>query len=135
MNKTKPDVSAIESAWDPIYQALFRIDGNPDLDLSGAVIALCDAINKHDGEGEDWFYIGEHTETTLSDFIVGAYWAFSEWHAGQSSDSYRALCALGSIFSPGMTGAPEEDGDNTPSEWEAYDAINTWFLDHNPVTE
>ena len=39
--------------------------------------------------------------------IVGAYWHYSEWHGGQTSDGYAALCALGKIFRPGMTG-PEE---------------------------
>lgn len=123
METENASLAAIHAAWNPIYQALFRIDGEP-IDLPAALVTLADAINAHDGETEDWLYIGDGTETCLSDFIPGAYWALAEWHGGQSSDSYRALCALGGIFSPGHTSAPESEEE---SEWTGYDAVNQWF--------
>jgi hypothetical protein len=53
----------------------------------------------------------------LDDLIVGAYWHYSEWHGGQSSKSYVALCALGQVFTPGMSRADEDN--------EAYQALNS----------
>ncbi len=104
-----------------LASSLFRIDGER-IDLPAKMIELADAVKAAPDDESIW-YIGEFSEACLDDLIVGAYWAFSEWHAGQASDSYAALCALGSIFNPGMTNAPDEDS----SAWPAYSACEGWF--------
>lgn len=95
---------------------LFRTDGER-IDVPQAFIDLAEAINAE--EETDW-NMGECAECTLSDLVVGAYCAFSEWHAGQWSPEYTALCALGGIYSPGMECAPEGDD----SAHAAYAAVN-----------
>ena len=57
------------------------------------------------------WWIGEHDEFDIASLVVGAYWHYTEWHGGQRSLEYRALSALGQIFSPGMTTGPEEGGE------------------------
>ena len=84
---------------------------NPPLDYSRVVRALevaANALNNYQGENEDWLYIGEFT-CPIDAFIVGGYWHLTEWHNGQWSDSYRALCALGNIYSPGYENGPEDE--------------------------
>lgn len=98
---------------------VFRLNG-PKIALPEKLIELAEAIKSE--EETDW-NMGEFTEAPLSELIVGAYWALTEWHAGQWSESYAALCALGGIFSPGMTNAPDED---EPS-FTAYELVNAWF--------
>ena len=111
-----------ENAFNTIMQSeLFRLNG-PKIDLPDALITLSRAITEE--EETDWS-LGEFLECSLDSLIVGAYWSLTEWHGGQSSPEYAALCALGCIFSPGMSSPPEnyEDG----PEWEAYEACNRWF--------
>lgn len=98
---------------------LCRIDGK-EIDLCDSIIDLCEAIENE--EKNDWF-LGEGEEFALDSFIVGAYWALSEWHAGQWSTEYQALCALGSIYSPNMSAGVEPG----TSEHTAYDLINEYF--------
>jgi hypothetical protein len=82
--------------------------------LTTAIIKLANMVHAYDGD--DLWAIGENGSCDLGSFIVGAYWHFSEWHEGQWSDSYKALCALGQVFSPGRTSSPEED----TSEFDVY---------------
>lgn len=111
----------IEIAFDTILQsAVFRTDG-PKIDLIRALIHLAQAVRATETE-EDVWSIGEFTEASLDNLLVGAYWALSEWHAGQWSPSYAALCAIGDIFSPGMTSAPEEG----EPEFTAYELVSQW---------
>jgi hypothetical protein len=98
---------------------LFRIDGK-DIDLPRRVIDLCDAIKAE--QETDWF-MNEGGECTLDQFIIGAYWSFSQWHRGQESIEYAALSALGDIFSPGMSSGPEDD----TGEQYAFEACNEYF--------
>ena len=97
--------------------SIFRIDG-ATIDLPAALIALADAVHAMDHTDDStesmWSTVGEHTECPLNDLITGAYWALSQWHGGQASDTYAALCALGRIFHPGCTSGPEpESGEDT----------------------
>lgn len=109
-------------AFNIIMQSeLFRRNG-PKIDLPDALIDLAKAIK---AEEETNWSLGEFLECSLDSLIVGAYWSLTEWHSGQWSDEYAALCALGAIFSPGITSAPESSEDGP--EWEAYDACNQWF--------
>ena len=114
-----------ETAFNRIMNSeLFLIDGEK-IDLCEAIIELCDAIQAD--EETNW-HLGECGACCLADFLPGAYWALAEWHAGQASDSYAALCAIGSIFSPGRcSNTPEEDD----SEWPAYEAVCQWFESRN----
>jgi len=105
--------------WEIMKSEVFRTDGKP-IDLPDALARLGNAINETDTSGEEydfiWDSLGEHTEAPLGDLIVGAYWSLSEWHGGQSSPEYAALCALGEVFKPGCTGPPSPE----ESEWTAY---------------
>ena len=111
-----------EAAFNYIMQsALFRLNGEK-IDLCASLITLADAIK---AEEETNWSLGESLECSLDSLIVGAYWSLTEWHAGQASDSYAAMCALGAIFSPGMSSAPT--GPDDGSEWDAYQAVNEYF--------
>lgn len=101
---------------------LFRLNGQ-SIDLPQALIDLCDAVMAEDDV--DWC-LGEFREATLDSLIVGAYWAFSEWHGGQESQTYAALCALGRVFKPGCTDGPEADS----TEMDVYNTIGQWFEEH-----
>jgi hypothetical protein len=111
--------------------SVFRTDG-PTIDLPAALIALAQAVHDYDGETESmWGTIGEHTECPLGDLLVGAYWALTEWHGGQSSDTYAAMCAVGRVFNPGCCDGPEPDS----GEESVYQMINAYFdaLYNTPV--
>lgn len=112
---------AIEQKHKEIIESeLFRIDGKP-IDVPMAFIELCQLINGVDDEFI--WYIGEDTDACLDDLLVGAYWAFTDWHGGQESDSYAALCAIGGIYSPNMASGPEQ---GTAAQ-DTYDMIDEWF--------
>lgn len=101
--------------------SVFRRNGRK-IDLCAALIDLCDAINAEDET--DWS-MGECHECSLSDLLPGAYWALTEWHGGQWSPEYRALSAIGGIFSPGMSSPPEEDEGG--GERIAYEQVSAYF--------
>ncbi|MHC5061910.1 MAG: hypothetical protein ACYTFK_12600 [Planctomycetota bacterium] len=100
---------------------LFRLDGK-EINLQEALQNLCECID-NDPMETNW-ELGESMDCSLDSLIVGAYWALAECHEGQYSDSYATLCALGTIFSPGMSCAPEDD-DNGKT---AYDLICDYLL-------
>lgn len=103
----------------------------PGFDLSAAVISLCEEIRESGIEGEEMPYIGELSAFDLASFIVGAYWAFSQWHGGQSSPEYAALSALSGLFKPGGTSGPEPES----SESFAFDLVNDYFIARAPEAE
>jgi len=112
----------IESAFDTIMQSeVFRTDG-PSIALPEALALLGEAIRGNDTDENTWS-LGECLECDLGSLIVGAYWALTEWHAGQSSPEYRALSILGEIFSPGTTSGPELES----AESIAYELVSQWF--------
>lgn len=117
--------SAIVAAYTAIIESeVFRNNG-PAIDLPTALIELGNAVHENETDEFIWSSLGEHTEAPLGDLIVGAYWSLTEWHAGQYSPEYAALCALGQVFSPGMTSPPKpEDGG---AELAAYELCNAWF--------
>jgi len=106
--------------------SIFRTDG-ATIDLPAALIALADAVHALDYTDDStesmWGSVGEHTECPLGDLIIGAYWALTAWHGGQTSDTYAALCALGQVFNPGMTSGPEPGS----GEADVFDALNQHF--------
>lgn len=79
--------------------AVLRTDG-PDIDLTQELTLLANSVHAAPEDAVKWD-LGECLEATLGDLIVGAYWALTEWHAGQESATYAALCALGVVYSPG----------------------------------
>ena len=86
-----------KNAFNLIMQSeLFRLNGLK-IDLPAALIDLAHAITAE--EETDWS-LGEFLECSLDSLIVGAYWSLTEWHGGQSSPEYAALCALGNNENP-----------------------------------
>jgi hypothetical protein len=115
------------AAFDAIMGSrLFRIDG-PDIDLCAALVELAAAIDEEPESEGGWIYLGEGDECTASDLVIGAYWALTEWYAGQNSPEYAAMCALGRIFSPGMSSGPEEGS----GEMVAYEQVDAYFRAKN----
>ena len=109
-------MSALNRLFNVIDKSLFTICGKLDYArITDAITRLADTVQDTETDESTWA-IGEFGACTLGDLIVGAYWHYTEWHSGQFSDGYAALCALGAVFSPGM-GGPEEDN-------EVYQALN-----------
>jgi len=79
-------------------------------EITEVIIILCMFVKAIPRDEEIDWGMGEDLYCSLDGLIVGAYWHYTEWHAGERSLSYKALCALGSIFTPGMT-EPEYDND------------------------
>jgi len=118
-----PYPAAVTLTYNAIMQSnVFRLNG-PPIDLPRALILLGKALHEHELPEEIWCSLGEFSEACLADLIVGAYWACSEWHGGQFSDTYAAFCSLGQVFSPGMTDAPNSE----ESAFIAYELIGEWF--------
>ncbi len=111
----------IERIYKAIDNSLFTINGKLSYDrLQDAILLLCEHIKQDNGEDESIWYIGEYSAACLADFITGAYWHFTEWHAGQDSKSYACLSALGSIYSPNMASLEEENA----GEFSTYELLN-----------
>ena len=121
-------MTTLEAYTQIIESDVFWVNG-PKIELPQALIGLSDAINTED---ETNWSIGECEAASLDSLIVGAYWSLTEWHGGQDSATYAALCALGGIFSPGMTSAPTEDEGG--GEWTAYKLCNKWFEEQRALT-
>ena len=115
--------AAITLAYNAIMRSdVFKLNG-PSINLPRALALLGQALHKYELQEGIWEGLGEFSEACLGDLIVGAYWACSEWHGGQFSNSYAALCSLSQVFSPGMSDAPDLEG----SEFTAYELIGEWF--------
>lgn len=105
-------MNTIEQAFEKVRHELFYNPCRLDYEaVTDSIIDLCSMIiDREDKEGtEDIWYLGESTECCMDDLIVGAYWHYYDWHAGQYSQSYLALCRLGEIYSPNMVNGPEPD--------------------------
>jgi hypothetical protein len=114
--------AAIVLAYSAIMRSnVFRLDG-PPIDLPRALALLGRAVHRRETDEFIWT-LGESQECSLGDLIVGAYWALTEWHGGQASPSYAALCSLNRVFSPGMARGPEPDS----GEAVAFERVNKWF--------
>lgn len=113
----------IESAFYAIMRSdIFRTDG-PAIDLPAALQTLAGAVLAADTDESTWA-LGEYDECDLGSLIVAAYWCLTEWHAGQASPEYAALCALGRVFRPGpCSSGPEPES----CEADAYEMLCGWF--------
>jgi len=99
-----------------------------EIHLMWELIALCYSIQQNKITEREW-YLGEDYGFTMGDLIVGAYYALEELHGGQYSDTYAALCALGSIYQPSAYGNSYEAGTGEETVYEAigyhlFDPIN-----------
>lgn len=102
-------LEAIEEKFNLLQKSIMFEDGTLSYDeIQDELINLCQLIEELHGYDESLWSIGEYTDCTLDSLIVGAFWHFTEWHDGQESKSYAILCALGSIFSPGMSTLDED---------------------------
>jgi hypothetical protein len=103
----KTTVNDIENT----FKAIQKMTGNPEQyrDITEHLILLANQVESFEGESEEIWYLGEGYDFCLTDLLVGAYWHFSEWHGGQASSGYRALSALGSVYTPNMSEPPTED--------------------------
>ena len=120
----------IEKLLALINRSIFTIE--PPLDYHRttlAIIKLAELVHAHDGDSDDLWAIGESGYCDLASLLVGAYWHYSEWHAGQCSLGYHALCAIGQVYSPGMTNGPEPDS----SEQSAYEQLAELAQESRPV--
>ena len=95
-----------------------RLGATMDYDrITDSIIVLANTIANSETDENTW-YLGECDEFTLDSLLVGAYWHYTEWHGGQDSREYAALCALGQIFNPGMSSLDDES-----SEKYVYDLL------------
>jgi hypothetical protein len=99
----------IERVLNVISHNLCTINGTMDYSrITESITRLANIVMDSETTEETWWiespYIG------LTDLITGAYWHYTEWHGGQSSPEYAALCALGRVYTPNMeTPEPENE--------------------------
>lgn len=109
----------IERLFNCIDNTLFTIHGKLCYDrLTDAIIVLANEISTTETDETLWS-IGDFGNAPLDSLIVGGYWHYYEYHGGQASKGYEALCALGAIFSPGMSDIEEDC-----SEYDVYLQLN-----------
>ena len=109
----------VKRVFNVIDNSLFMITGKLDYDrVTDAIIKLADMVHRFplSVDGYELWDIGEHRSCCLADLIVGAYWHYTEWHGGQSSQGYHALSALDRVFTPNMSMCEDDN--------EAYQALN-----------
>lgn len=118
MNNHIPKIRALRKA---IEATLFTIHPKFDYNrLTDAIDLLARIVHDYPSDSDDIWYIGEFSSCTVDSLIVGAFWHYTEWHDGQRSPSYKALCSLGTVFHPGMTDGPEPDS----PEYDCYKALD-----------
>lgn len=125
MRNHLPKIRALHRA---ITSNLFHREPMPKWDynrLTQAIDLLARLVHDYPSdpstEAYELWEIGEFTEASLDSLIAGAYWHYSQWHEGQFSDSYRALCSLGLVFNPGpVANGPEPES----SERDVFRELN-----------
>ena len=99
-SKQVTTLKQVERLHKVIYKNLHTINSTLDYNrIIECFTLLGDLVCNVDDEDGDLWYIGEHLES-LDTMIIGAYWHFTEWHAGQNSTSYEALSSLGGAYTP-----------------------------------
>lgn len=94
-------------------KAITRTDSNMTYDRTvEAITRLAEVVHESETDESTWWLEGHCVD--LGSLLVGAYWFFSDYHAGQESPEYRALSILGLIFKPGCASGPE------PESQESY---------------
>ena len=111
-----------------VERAITRTDSTLDYPRTlEAIERLAKEVSETE-TGVDVWYLGECTYS-LDSILVGSYWHLVEWHAGGSSDSYRAMCAVGSIFKPGFADGPEPNS----CELDVYVELNNMAETSRPA--
>lgn len=101
---------------------LTMIDGTLNYDrVTDAITKLANTIAETDTDESLW-WLGESEAFTLADLIIGGYWFYSDYHNGQWSKEYAALCALGEMFKPNFT-----ELENGSPEFEVYTILQHLF--------
>lgn len=123
--------SHIEKLATDITNTLFTADPVYDyFEITEAFIELALKINEADSEEtEDIWYIGENSYCMLMDLIPAAYWHYTEWHGGQASKSYEALCTLGTIYTPNLEQPPQSEED---SGYDVYTLLDKMAEEAKP---
>ena len=94
--------------------------------VTDAVISLADAVADYEGDTYQLWSIGENGYMGgIDNLIVGAYWHYTEWHGGQWSQGYAALCALGRVFTANMSTI-----DDDAPEYMTYEALEEMAQPH-----
>jgi hypothetical protein len=130
---------AIKELFKKIEKSIFSIEAVYQYpELAPKFIELASMLDEYDGDTEDWIYIGDMgCECNLASLLVGAFWHYTEWHSGQDSESYAALCAIGKVYSPGMECPPKdedtEDDEDYDSERQCYILLNKQANDPDGV--
>lgn len=99
----------IQRLYSVAYNTIATINGRLSYErVTDCLIKLADMVAEK--ETPEFFLqeTGEFKEFALDSLLIGAYWHYEQWHGGQSSKGYRALCAIGRIYSPGMESGPEQ---------------------------
>ena len=109
-----------------INSSIFRLNGE-NINLCETLIELVNEIDNSTDENAEYLNEGEFNECCLGDLIIGAYWALNEWHGGQNSIEYAALCSLGTIYQPNRASGPDRDG----GDWTAYEMICNYFEENS----
>jgi hypothetical protein len=106
----------IKALFYEIDSALFTINGTLSYpEVTEKLTDMANLIHESDDMSDDGYELwslGESSNCALDSLIVGAYWHYSDWHGGQWSDAYAALCALGNVFSPGMSSPADDEFEN-----------------------
>lgn len=128
-------ITRIEQLHKSLVDSIFTIHAPLNYtQIQTALVELAVLLDSADTDESIW-WIGGDGWCDLGSLITGAYWHFTlRRHTGPYSQSYLIVCALGRIFSPGMSDGPEEGS----SEHDCYLALNDLFLhsesidnDHN----
>ena len=92
-----------------IEHNLATINGTMDYRrITDCIIALADYLRDNETSEDTWWLGEDGYLGGLADVIVGAYHHYAEWHWGEWSPSYRAMCSLRRVFEPNMS-TPELD--------------------------
>tara|TARA_R110000851_G_scaffold264328_1_gene416889 strand:+ start:843 stop:1520 length:678 start_codon:yes stop_codon:yes gene_type:complete len=111
----------LTTAYNDIYKSILTINPVFNYDqLAQKFIDLSTLISALPDDNDSWYYIGEFNESDLMNTVIGAYWHYSQWHSGQNSISYAALCALVSIYTPNMECEPSNPDD---SGYDAFEQL------------
>jgi hypothetical protein len=117
-------LAQIETLYQSIYNSILTINPVFSYDeLAEKFIDLANGINEFEGETEEWIYLGEHSEASLDELIIGAFWHYTEWHSGQHSKSYAAYCALNTVYQPNMACAPADSEDEGYATYTMLDEM------------